>query len=139
MPGVIIAKTPSEARKHGRRIEKSLQSSRLTSPSIRNHYLDDSQLLAAFAIARGDITIRDDEEYNHGPAPTVGDWGDDQTDDDNNIIRASFADAFGLLEDTTSRVAWAYLTRSNRKYLASDEDPIPESTARCSCDGGVCR
>ena len=59
----VIAKDPQQAREHGRRIEKTLRSKSIADPSIRNHYLNDSQLFAAFAVTRGDITIRDEDEY----------------------------------------------------------------------------
>ena len=104
----VIAKTPSEAREYGKRLEKSLRSKSLVDTSIRNHYLDDSQLLAALAVTRGDITIRDDDEYVD---LQLGDWNDD----DDNTIRASFAEAFELSDETTSNVTWAYPARSNRK------------------------
>ena len=61
----------------------------------------------------------DDDEYVD---LQLGDWNDD----DDNTIRAAFAEAFELSDETTSNVTWAYPTRINRKYSTSDEDPIPE-------------
>jgi hypothetical protein len=55
----VIANSTEEARERGKHVEKSIRnhSRRL------NDSLNDSQLMAAFAITRGNITCRDGDEY----------------------------------------------------------------------------
>ena len=82
-----------EARERGKHIEKSIRngSQRL------NDSLNDEQLMAAFAITRGNITVRDGDEYMD---LSLGNW----SDDDDNSVRSALASALNLDDETAERV-----------------------------------
>jgi hypothetical protein len=107
----VVANSSEEAQIHGQHIEKSIRrrSRRL------NDSLTDSQLLAALAITRGDIFIRDEEEYMD---LSLGNWNDDL----DGSIKDSFAQAFNLNEAAAARVCWAFPTRCNKEYTVSDNN-----------------
>ena len=73
----VVANSMKEARERGKHIEKSIRngSQRL------NDSLNDEQLMAAFAITRGNITVRDGDEYMD---LSLGNWNDD--DDNRNVL-----------------------------------------------------
>ena len=100
----VIANSPEEARERGKHVEKSIRnhSRRL------NDSLNDSQLMAAFAITRGNITCRDGDEYMD---LSLGDWNDD----DDKSVTAALASALNLSEDTADRVCWAFPACSDKE------------------------
>ena len=55
----VVANSKDEARQHGIHIEKQIR----RQPTRFNDHLNDQQLLTAFAITRGNITVRDDDDY----------------------------------------------------------------------------
>lgn len=109
----VIANSPDEARIHGKHIEKSMRKG----PFRLNDSLDDKQLLAAFAITRGDIVIRDNDEYMD---LSLGNWIDDD-----DSIKESFAKAMNLTEESAARVCWAFPTRLNKDY--KEQDLLPNA------------
>ena len=81
----VVANSKDEARLHGKHIEKQIRHQ----PSRYNDQLNDQQLFAAFAITRGNIVVRDDDEYMD---LSLGDWNDD----DDDSIRAALVSALNL-------------------------------------------
>ena len=113
----VVADSAQQARRHGQHIERSLRSKQLR----LNHTLNDDQLFAAFAIMRGDIAVRNEDQYMD---LKLGDWNDD----DDDSIKESLTSALNLSTAAANSVCWAFPTRRNCKYNAANEDPIPEST-----------
>ena len=112
----VVANSKEEAKRHGKHIEKSIRHQQ----ARYNDHLNDQQLIAAFAIARGNIVVRDGDEYMD---LSLGDWNDD----DDSSVQSALASALNLSDDVAANVCWAFPTRANQDYTS--DDPVPEDNA----------
>ena len=139
----VMAKSAANAEKHGKVLERHIRDSQ---NHLSSEFLTEDQLIAAVAINRGDVVIRDEDEYVD---LSLGDW----RDDDNEMILQSLSDTIDIPIEKLRNICKAYPTRSNRKYSANDEDnlaePVPETptksdvsldtnSAHDSADDNVC-
>ena len=80
--------------------------------------MNDNQLLAAAAIARGNIVIRNGDDYFDMP---LGNWSDDIDDSH----RSALSKILQCDEETSRRITWAFPATSQE--LAISENPVPEN------------
>eukprot|EP01043_Picozoa_sp_COSAG02_P053102 COSAG02_NODE_5818_length_4016_cov_4.946898_4_plen_262_part_01 len=105
-----MAKNPKDAAIHGKKIQSHLRSK----TELRSDFLNDKQVLAAMAVSRENVYIRNDDNYHD---VSLGSWGDD----DNNMFRKSLATHFDIPYENALKATWAYPARSNSKQDDTDE------------------
>ena len=112
----VMAKSREEAKKHGAAMEKRLQKSTVqTQRLLANNTLSDEQLLAAMAVTRGNITIRDNDNYM---MMNLGNWSHDESDEQ----KQAFCDVIGCDKHVADRICFSYPATTRSKASEDMKD-----------------
>ena len=112
----VIAKTKEDAELYGKALQKSLQNNNPNAwNSLHNSTLNDNQLLAAAAISRGDIAIRNGDEYFD---MNLGKW----SDPDNSECRLALSNVLNCDSEITNRITWAFPASTNDEPISENDN-----------------